>query len=379
MFLLPPFLFNAHSFNAAHAEEITIGVSAPLTGEAASYGTDIKNSFIFANRYFAQSRYTLIFEDDRCRGTDAVTVAHKFIDRDKVTFVSGFGCSGALLAAAPIYNAGHRVTIGVATSAPAISNAGDYIFRTSPSDVDSSRELVRFIAQKHRRLAIISEQTDYCAGFLNSLKESAPDSLSLHVGEFQPGTSDLQATLFRLRSQNPDSLFINTQAEGALAEIVTKLHTMHWNVDLFGAYFVASPSFLNAVGPLAEGITFVDLPSVDTMLSKEKMGVYQTFLSEFGPPKSNDFMFVVSTVAFQALDQAIQSGQDPRRYLLSASIPTILGNISFNKSGDIQQVHPVMKTIREGKPIRITAAAASIARGERQERLAFTVFPEQAS
>ena len=100
-------LFGACLFIIAPAfvlpeEPIKIGVSLPLTGPASTYGVELKKVITFANKKLANNKYELIFEDDKCSPKEAVTVAHKFIDLDKLKYVTGFACSGATVAAAPM-------------------------------------------------------------------------------------------------------------------------------------------------------------------------------------------------------------------------------------------------------------------------------------
>ena len=103
-------------------------------------------------------------KDDKCNGKDAVSVAHKLINVDKVSVVLGMACSGAALAAAPLYQRAKVPVIASSASSPELSSAGDYIFRTTPSDLEAGRKLKAHVAQKHRRFAIVSEETEYAQG-----------------------------------------------------------------------------------------------------------------------------------------------------------------------------------------------------------------------
>src|SRR5262245_34710754 len=114
-------LFAAGTAAQAYAggpEPITIGVSLPLTGDSAAEGRDIRSLLEFANESTGNGRFALRFEDDRCDNQTAATIAHTFADAH-IRFVTGFACSGSLLAAAPIYEQHHIVTIGIAVGAPA--------------------------------------------------------------------------------------------------------------------------------------------------------------------------------------------------------------------------------------------------------------------
>jgi len=52
--------------NSFAEEKIKIGVSVPLSGAGAAYGSDIKNALLFANKKLFHSSYDLIIEDDQC-------------------------------------------------------------------------------------------------------------------------------------------------------------------------------------------------------------------------------------------------------------------------------------------------------------------------
>ena len=63
---------------------IKIGISAPLTGANATFGNNLKNVLIYANKKLTNNRYQLVIEDDHCDGKGAVTVAHKMVGVDGV-------------------------------------------------------------------------------------------------------------------------------------------------------------------------------------------------------------------------------------------------------------------------------------------------------
>ena len=77
----------------------------------------------------------LIVEDSKCNAQDSITAFKKLTEVDEVKIILGTSCSGAMLGAAPLAEeAGVILFSGLATN-PDIANAGDYIFRTSMSDV----------------------------------------------------------------------------------------------------------------------------------------------------------------------------------------------------------------------------------------------------
>lgn len=136
--------------------KIKIGVSTVLSGDAATYGIDMQNAILFANEKFGDGRYELIIEDDKCDPKTAVSIAQKFANLDKVDFVLGYVCSGAMLAAAPILERAKIPTIVGGASAAAIADTGEYIFRTAPSDRLLAIKIAGYIAAKHASVALLS-------------------------------------------------------------------------------------------------------------------------------------------------------------------------------------------------------------------------------
>ena len=71
---------------AVAQEKIRVGISAPLTGDAATYGIEMKNAYELAAEHFGQEKYELIFEDDRCGGVSASNAAQKLVGVEKVSY-----------------------------------------------------------------------------------------------------------------------------------------------------------------------------------------------------------------------------------------------------------------------------------------------------
>ncbi len=331
-------------------EKIKIGVSTALTGNAATYGTDIKNALLFASEKLAQGRYELLFEDDRCTGADAVSVAHKFVEVSKVRYVIGFACSGALLSAAPIYEKAKVVAISPGANAPAVSKAGDYIFRTTPSDAISAQVLLRYIHPRHKILGIISEETDYAQALAQEiLKSNTSSELEIVTENFLTNASDVKPALLKLKSRNIDSLFINPQTEATFLLVLKQLKQLNFEVPVYGAYFPGSGAFLEQAGANAEGIVYADLPSLKEMVGAEGEKLYSEFEKKYGKPNAWDSLFVTSFEAFRALDLAIRSGHDVRTYLDEETFSGLVGKWSFDENGDINGIAHRLKVIRNGK------------------------------
>ncbi|RIL04558.1 MAG: hypothetical protein DCC75_12490, partial [Proteobacteria bacterium] len=122
------------AYAAPSQPKIKVGVSSALLGGAASYGLDIQDAVRFADEKLGKGRFELIFENDNCTGKDAVSVAQKFTQIEKVDVAIGFACSSAALSAAPIFERAKIPVLITSASSPKIAHAGEFIFRTILSD-----------------------------------------------------------------------------------------------------------------------------------------------------------------------------------------------------------------------------------------------------
>src|SRR5262249_46253888 len=122
--------------NAA-AEEIHIGVLAPLSGPAASYGQDIVNGLRLAadgiNAKGGIGGRTIGMDegDDRGSPKDAANVAQKFVSNDRVVAMIGGATSTATFGAVPVAQRGKLPFLITLASHPDLTKEGNYIFRNS--------------------------------------------------------------------------------------------------------------------------------------------------------------------------------------------------------------------------------------------------------
>lgn len=333
--------------------KMKIGVAVPLSGAGAAYGTDIRNALVFANKKLADSAYDLIIEDDGCNDRQAVTVAHKLIDIDKVKFVLGFGCSGTVLASAPVYEAAHVVVIASGTGAPAISFAGDYIFRTKPSLNIAAGLLAKDMAAKFKKVGVITEETAYAQGLTDAVtKTAAPLGVEILNENFISQTEDFRSLLLRLKSKGAEAVFLNPQGEAGMVLLYKQWLALNWKVPVYGTFHPGSAAFLGAIGRDADGIIYADLAFNDNMLNARGRELFAEFEKEFGKVTSAEHYSALSLVAFSALQEALRSGKDVKEYLYTTTFRNIVDGYSFDKNGDVvsDKLTYVLKTIRDARP-----------------------------
>lgn len=339
--------------SAAHSDEkISVGISVPLTGGAATYGTDILNGIQFANKHLFDDKFNLIVENDECSNKVAVSIAKKFISSREIKYVLGLPCSSAVLSTAPLYEKNKIVVISAGAAAPTISQSGDYIFRTFPSSDEGSIQLYRYLTKRHKKIGIVSEQTDYAQGVLSGFLNAQSEKKEIEIvqSNYLPGESDLRGELLRLKSENIEGIILNPQNEDKLITLVKQAHQLGFTIPVYGFIYPSSPAFLSAAGSFAEGIIFPDTPSTADLDNQKFNDIVKLFKSNYSNVKSSEFYILTSILSLQALDQALKLGVNVQQNLVNYSFDGIHGPFSFTKSGDIQGFGYVLKIIRDGRP-----------------------------
>lgn len=334
--------------------KIKIGVSLPLSGGSASEGVDLRSLLIFGNKHVAHDAYELVFEDDQCSDRQAVSIAHKFIDIDHVKYVLGYACSGAVLAAAPLYEKSKILTIALATGAPEISQAGDYIFRTIPSLNVAAEHLFKNAAARFKKVGILSEETAYCQGLAKAfVSQSTAGAFRIYSENYLPETNDFRTLFAKLRQKGVEALFLNPQSENGMILMYQQLLDAKWNIPIYAAYYPGFSTFLGKYGKKADGIVFADLPFVASSLDDKGKELYELYKKENGTPKSSEFYFITALAALKALHAATMSGTDEHAYLYSHTFEGLFGRFGFDANGEVRgdRLTFILKTIRDGKVI----------------------------
>jgi len=335
------------------AERIKIGVSLPLSGEIGAFGENVKNSLIYANEVFADNKYEFIFEDDRCDGKTAVTVAHKFVSIDKLKYVIG-SCSDAFVSSSPVYQRAKVVHISPLASSASLLSLGRGVFHTWPNDSESVRFLYNQLASQYKRVGVLTDQCEWCQGVIDTLNESnTSKKIEISNQEMVAGNKDVRSYILKLKLHKVDAVLINTISEDTLLRILKELKSQKLDIPRYNIYIGASPNFLETAGALADDLLVIDLPSPEMSMTEDGLSHLKT-IEERAGKLNYHFLFISSFEAFSALHQMIETANDYESsldFLYSTQFNGLLGPWSFNQQGSIKsQASFVLKTIKNKKP-----------------------------
>lgn len=204
----------------ASGDTYKIGVTAPLSGDAAVYGEPARNMIqIAADEINAAGgingkKLEIVSEDDKCNGKEGANAMQKLVNVDKVAVVIGSMCSSATLAAIPVAESGKVAVFSPGASSPDLTGKSRYFSRDYPSDASQGKVLatVAYNQKKWRTVAFVQEQQDYPLGIYKAFSAAFQSfGGTVTKEEFPSPTTDFRSILAKIKSQKPDAVFVDTQ------------------------------------------------------------------------------------------------------------------------------------------------------------------------
>ncbi len=341
-------------------EPIRLGYIGPLTGDAVSFGTDTVNGARLAVEEINAAggvngrMVSLIAEDGRCNGADAASAAQKLVNIDKVVAIIGGQCSSETLGAAPITEAAKVILLSPVSSNPDVTHAGEFVFRVYPSDALKGTALANYFSTStFTKIAMISENTDFCVGIHDSVKNALKGDSALVFDEtVEPGTKDYRTLFTRLKDMEFDVFLANGQSDSTVAAMVQQMRELGLTQPIVGTDTADSVTLGQIAKEAVEGLRALSVPSLS---KNDPVGgpFVQKFEEEYGTPQVGFFFAALSYEATRLILDTMRTvgteGPALRDALHALSgYNSIIGTMTFDKFGDIQGIPFALKEFKNG-------------------------------
>ncbi|MBQ9495340.1 MAG: ABC transporter substrate-binding protein [Treponema sp.] len=230
---------------SSDSDSIKIGGVFPLSGSVAVYGVECKRGVDLAIEEINAAggingkQVTLISEDDEGNPDKSVSAFTKLTTRNNIKIVIGSLTSGCTQAITTHAQAGKVIQIAPAATAPAITNAGNYIFRACFIDPFQGTVGGKFAAEtlNAKRAAILYDvQNDYSVGlqenFVASFKANGGQIVALE--SYSTNDVDFNAQITKIKNANPDVVYL-PDYYGTVALLARQLRAQGIDAPLVGA------------------------------------------------------------------------------------------------------------------------------------------------
>ena len=323
--------------------DVTLGLAAPLSGSAAHIGEEMKLGMtaaiadLNARGGILHQKVALDVQDDGCEAKQAVAAASRLVEH-KVSFVFGHYCAAAALPASYLYAESGALAVTIA-SEPSVTEQGyDGLFRLAGRDDQQGKLLADFLTRRFagKRVAVLAERSAYGSDLAAAVRAGLARRNKVETALDLPidaGTKDFSRLIAQLKEARVDAV-LYAGSPAAMAALVKQAAAAGLKPQFLSGNALGDRQFWDASGDGAEGTLFTFMADATTLPSAHDV-VAQLQTRGIDPQGYTLYGYA----AVQLYAAAIERAQtlDPEAVALEfakGSLVTVLGEISFNDSGD---------------------------------------------
>ena len=346
----------ALSITAATAATVTaqvkLAVGGPITGPSAATGAQMKNGVdqaaadINAAGGILGQKVVVSYGDDVSDPKQGVSVANKF-SADGVKFVIGHYNSGVTIPSSEVYQENGILQITPASTNPTVTERKMWnIFRVCGRDDQQGQVAGEYIAKhfKGKKIAIVHDKTTYGKGLADETRKTmgkAGMKDVLYEG-VNTGEKDYSALVSKIKQSGAELIYWGgLYTEGGL--IVRQMRDQGVKAPLMGGDGITSDEFASIGGPGVEGTLMTYGPDPRNKPDAKKV-VEEFRAKKFEPEAYTLYSYAGAQVIKQAAEAA--KSLDPKKVAekmhSGMQFKTVLGDIAFDKKGDITKLDYVM-------------------------------------
>lgn len=348
--------------NSISTAKIKIGVVLPLSGPVAEPGKNVLSGIqISVNAYndtTKNKKIELIIEDSKSNPKDGVSAFKKLVEVDKAQIVIGDIMSSVFLAMAPIAEKEKVLLISPGASNPAVTSAGDYIFRDYTSDNYDGVVMAGYIYAmlKKKRTAVAYVNNDYGVGVKDAFiaeYEKKGGTISA-IESYAGGQTDLRTIARKLKESQPECIYIvgNPAENGYL---VKELKTQDSKAQITGNLSFEDESFYKIAGTAYDSIIFSSPYFNITSTNAYTRNFVFKFREKYDKDPSVEAAlgYDVGGILIKALADCEYNVKDIKDAMYRVqNFEGVTGNTSFDVNGDVKKTI-LIKSIKKDKTVKI--------------------------
>jgi branched-chain amino acid transport system substrate-binding protein len=329
-------------------KKIKIGIILPLTGDAASYGLSLKNG-IETGLVQDSAKVSLIYEDSKADSKIAVSAINKLVNVDKVELLLGPFTSSEVLAVAPIAEKNKIVLIAPTASSPAITKAGDYIFRITPSDNFDGQIMANFLTKnlKLKNASVLYINNDYGIGVSTVFEESFKKlgGIINNSISYDSNLKDFKSVLMRIKNSKSSSVYLVGMKEMGL--ILQQMGELNIKTQVVSIGFFEDQEILKTSGSFSNGV-YYSFPSYNAD-SRDSINIEfnKGFMERIG--KKPSILDAYGYDLGQLVSKIIRTNNGKvdfkKAVYQTKNFKGVTGIITFDSNGDVQKSFGIKKII----------------------------------
>ena len=332
------------TIGAAQAQ-IRVATVGPMTGEYAAIGAQMKagaeQAVADINKAGGVNGQQLVLEvgDDACDPKQAVSVANQMASR-KVAVVAGHYCSGSSIPASKVYGEEGVLQISPASTNPKYTDEGAWnTFRVCGRDDQQGALAGKFLADKFKgkKVAVIHDNSAYGKGLADETKKAmnAAGMTEALYTAYVAGERDYSALISRMKQAGIEVIYVGGY-HTATGLIARQAKEQGMNVAIVGGDALVTNEFWQISGPAGEG-TIMTFPPDPRKIAGAASIVAEFKAKNFDPEGYTLYTYAALQVWAEAAKKAnsVEGKKVADTMHAGQPFPSVLGNIAFDKKGDV--------------------------------------------
>ena len=339
--------------------QLKVAVHGPMSGQYAAFGEQLKQGAamaiadINAKGGVLGKKLEAVIGDDACDPKQAVAIANKAVS-DKVALVAGHFCSGSSIPASRVYAEANIIQISPASTNPKYTDErpGPGTYRVVGRDDAQGLVAGRYLAKtfKGKKVAILHDKSAYGKGIADETKK-AMNAAGLKEAMYEAytaGEKDYTALVSKMKQQGVVAAYLGGyHTEGGL--ILRQMRDQGMKALLVGADALVTDEFWKITGPAGEGTLMTFAPD-PRKIPAARMVVDKFKAKNYDPEGYTLYTYAAIQVWADAANKA--KSTDTKKVLAEMSkttFKTVLGDIAFDKKGDVKNAVYVWYKWHDGK------------------------------
>jgi branched-chain amino acid transport system substrate-binding protein len=341
--------------NAAADCTASIGLMAPITGDAAPLGEEQRNWGKFGLDRFNEAngtKFKLVEGDTQLDPGQASTVAQQMVSNDAILGVVGPAGSQEVDAVGPVFDRAKLGFVSQSATATELTN-GDYptFSRVVPPDKVQGPTDAAYIADElgAKKVVVVDDQTSYSTGIADVREEELKkDNVAVQRESVSQKATDFSAIVSRI-PDDADVVFLPWQLAANAQQVGKQMQEQGKDAVIFGSDGLFSPDDFSIEGSYVSAFA-PDITSIPE--SKEVSDAYTKEYGEFGTfgPPTYAAMEVIATAILAACEEGEPDREAVSEQIRQVELPqSLLGQpIRFDENGDLVNAKFFIFTVKKG-------------------------------
>ena len=329
--------------------DVKIGVAGPMTGANAAFGEQYMKGAQAAADAINKAggingeQIKLVAGDDACEPKQAVAVANRLVDQDKVIGVVGHFCSSNTIPASDVYADAGVIMITPGSTNPQVTERKlDAVFRMCGRDDQQGIVAGDYIVDvlKGKKVAVINDKDTYGKGLADATSAQLTKRGVKPILEegLTRGEKDFSALVTKIRSLGADVVYF-----GGLHPEAGPLVRQLREAGLKDVKFMSDDGVVtDELVATAGGPQYVDgvymTFGADPRLLPDSKAVVEQFRKAGTEPEGYTLYAYASVQALADAFNGAKSnkGEDAAKWLKANPVETVMGKKEWDAKGDLK-------------------------------------------